>query len=114
MLTKDKEGMNIPLVLLPVVYALVNGTFEDFGVSPDALEKYRRRYLDTDLNKRSAAFVNLLFAYAKKDYRSASAEKKIKKELEVLASVQPQVAGSQTFAVEIIPYEDLWAMMMEK
>ncbi|MBL7826080.1 MAG: hypothetical protein JNJ57_05575 [Saprospiraceae bacterium] len=113
-LTKDKEGMNIPLVLLPVVYALVNGTFEDFGVSPDALEKYRRRYLDTDLNKRSAAFVNLLFAYAKKDYRSASAEKKIKKELEVLASVQPQVAGSQTFAVEIIPYEDLWAMMMEK
>lgn len=112
-LTKDKEGMNIPLVLLPVIYALVNGTFEDFGVSPEALEKYRRRYLDNDMNRRSAAFVNLLFAYAKKDYRTVSAEKKIAKELEVLATNQPQVAG-QTFAVEIIPYEDLWALLVAK
>lgn len=112
-LNRDREGMNIPLVLLPVIYALVTGTFEDSGVSPEALEKYRRRYLDNDMNRRSAAFVNLLFAYAKKDYRTVSAEKKIAKELEVLATSQPQVAG-QTFAVEIIPYEDLWALLVAK
>lgn len=112
-LNKDKEGMNIPLVLLPVAYALATGTFEDSGVSPESIEKYRRRYLDTDMNRRSAAFVNLLFAYAKKDYHSAAAEKKIARELEILASVQPQMS-EQTFAVEIVPYEDLWAMLLEK
>lgn len=107
---KDKQGMNIPLILLPVIYALVKGDFQDKDISPEGLDKYRKRYLNTEMNRRSAAFLNLLLAFAKKEYASASAERKIKKELEVLASEQPQVAG-QSFAVEIIPYEDLWEMM---
>ncbi len=110
-LAKDKQGMNIPLIFLPVVYHLVKGTFDTADISLEALEKYRKRYLDNDMNRRSAAFLNMLIAFAKRDYKSASAEKKIKKELEVLAKEQPQVAG-QTFAVEIIPYEDLWEMMI--
>ncbi|MBK6994135.1 MAG: hypothetical protein IPH31_04145 [Lewinellaceae bacterium] len=110
-LAKDKQGMNIPLIFLPVVYHLVKGTFDTADISPESLEKYRKRYLDNDMNRRSAAFLNMLIAFAKRDYKSASAEKKIKKELEVLAREQPQVAG-QTFAVEIIPYEDLWEMMI--
>lgn len=110
-LAKDKQGMNIPLIFLPVVYHLVKGTFDTADISPESLEKYRKRYLDNDMNRRSAAFLNMLIAFAKRDYKSASAEKKIKKELEVLAKEQPQVAG-QTFAVEIIPYEDLWEMMI--
>ena len=110
-LAKDKQGMNIPLIFLPVLYHLVKGTFESAEISTEALEKYRKRYLDNDMNRRSAAFLNMLIAFAKRDYQSAAAEKKIKKELEVLAKEQPQVAG-QTFAVEIIPYEDLWAMMV--
>jgi hypothetical protein len=110
-LAKDKQGMNIPLVLLPVIYNLVKGTFDTADISLEALEKYRKRYLDNDMNRRSAAFLNMLIAFAKRDYKSASAEKKIKKEMEILAREQPQVAG-QTFAVEIIPYEDLWEMMV--
>lgn len=110
-LAKDKQGMNIPLVLLPVIYNLVKGTFDTADISLEALEKYRKRYLDNDMNRRSAAFLNMLIAFAKRDYKSASAEKKIKKEMEVLVKEQPQVAG-QTFAVEIIPYEDLWEMMV--
>lgn len=110
-LSKDKQGMNIPFVLLPVLYHLVKGTFDSADISPESLEKYRKRYLDNDMNRRSAAFLNMLIAFAKRDYKSASAEKKIKKELEVLYKEQPLVAG-QTFAVEIIPYEDLWEMMI--
>lgn len=109
-LGKDKQGMNIPLVMLPLVYHLANNTFDSDKISLDALEKYRKRHLDNDMNRRSAAFMNILIAYAKRDFQSASAEKKIQKELDVLAKNQPQVAG-QTFAVEIIPYEDIWEMM---
>jgi hypothetical protein len=107
---KDKQGMNIPLLLLPVIYALVKGNFEETDISPEGLEKYRKRYLDTEMNRRSSAFLDLLLAFSKKEYNSASAERKIKKELAVLAAEQPNVVG-QTFAVEIIPYEDLWEMM---
>jgi hypothetical protein len=54
--------------------------------------------LNNDIHTRGAALLHLLLTCTKK-------------ELEVLASEQPQVAG-QTFAVEIIPYEDLWEMMV--
>lgn len=112
-LDRDKQGMNIPLVFLPVLHHLAKGTFDSAEISIEALEKYRKRYLDNDMNRRSAAFLNMLIAFAKRDYQSASAERKIKKEQEVLAKEQPQVAG-QTFAVEIIPYEDLWEMIVEQ
>ncbi|MDX1913667.1 MAG: hypothetical protein SFV22_19385 [Saprospiraceae bacterium] len=106
---KDKEGMNIPLVLLPVIHSLVKGNIE---ISAENLEKYRKRYLESDMNRRSAAFLNLLIAYARRDFKAHLVEKKIRKELDILASEQPKVAG-QTFAVEIIPYEDLWEMLVE-
>ncbi len=110
---RDKHGMNIPLVLLPVLYSLAVGDFEEKDISPENLEKYRTRYLNIEMNRRSAAFLTLLLTYPKKEYATEIAERKIQKELDEMATEQPKVAG-QTFAVEIIPYEDLWEMMMER
>ncbi len=112
-LGKDKGGMNIPLVLLPVLYSLVQGNFESSGISIEALDKYRKRYLDNDVNQRSNSFVKMLIAYTKLPYEKAPAEKKIQKELAVLKTLDPQIVG-QSFAIEIVPYEDLWAMLREK
>jgi hypothetical protein len=111
---RDKEGMNIPLFLLPLLYSLAQGSDheEEYGRSVDAIEKYRKRYLDNDLNRRSASFTNMLLALGKIEFEQASAERKIKKEMAVLTSLPPQEAG-QSLAVEIIPYEDLWQMLVE-
>lgn len=110
---RDKEGMNIPLVLLPLLYSLAQGSDheEEYGRSVDALEKYRKRYLDNDLNRRSASFTNMLLALGKIEFEQASAARKIKKEMAVLSSLPPQEAG-QSLVVEIIPYEDLWEMLI--
>lgn len=110
---RDKEGMNIPLFLLPLLYSLAQGSDheEEYGRSVDAIEKYRKRYLDNDLNRRSASFTNMLLALGKIEFEQASAERKIKKEMAVLTSLPPQEAG-QSLAVEIIPYEDLWEMLV--
>jgi hypothetical protein len=113
-LDKDKEGMNIPLVLLPILFHLAQKTFDDQKeISVDALEKYRQRWLANDMNRRSDSFLKMLIAFAKKDFASAAAEKKISKELEILKSETPQVAG-QNFAVEVIPYETLWELLNAK
>ena len=113
-LDKDKEGMNIPLVLLPILFHLAQKTFDDQkDISIDALEKYRQRWLANDMNRRSDSFLKMLIAYAKKDYSTSAAEKKINKELEVLKNETPEVAG-QNFAVEIIPYEALWELLNNK
>ena len=109
-LDKDKEGMNIPLVLLPILYSLAKGDFDDSIISIEALDKYRKRYLDNDVNQRSNGFVKMLIAYTKLPYEKAAAEKKIRKEMAVLKTLDPQVVG-QSFAIEIVPYEDLWGML---
>jgi tetratricopeptide (TPR) repeat protein len=113
-LDKDKEGMNIPLVLLPVLFHLAQKTFDDQNdISVDALEKYRQRWLANDMNRRSDSFLKMLIAFAKKDYASAVAEKKISKELESLKNETPKVAG-QNFTVEVVPYETLWELLNAK
>ncbi len=113
-LTKDKEGMNIPLVFLSILFHLSQKTFdEQKDISADGLEKYRQRWLANNMNRRSDSFLKMLIAFAKKDFATAAAEKKISKELEVLTSETPQVAG-QNFAVEVVPYEALWALLNAK
>ena len=111
---KDREGMNIPLLFLPILLGLAQGNYADYGGrSEEALEKYRQRYLDNSVNQRSAAFMNMLMALDKKAFDPISAERRIKKGLDTLQQEQPQVIG-QSFAIEIIPYEDLWTMLQEK
>jgi len=113
-LKKDKVGMNIPLVLLPVLMELSqkpDGRAKDIPI--EALEKYRQRWLANEMNRRSDSFLKLLIAFSQKDYATAAAEKKIKKELDVLKSLTPEVSG-QNFAVEVIPYETLWALLNAK
>ena len=110
-LKKDKEGMNIPLILLPVLMLLSQKPSERSKEIPiEALEKYRQRWLANDMNRRSNSFLKLLIAFSQKDYSATTYEKKIKKELDILKSETPQVAG-QNFAVEIIPYETLWELL---
>lgn len=110
---KDKLGMNIPLILLPVMFSLASGDHQEYGRSVEALEKYRIRYLNNDLNRRSAAFMKILFALSDRPFRPGPADRKIAKEWETLTAEKAQVAG-QSFAVEIIPYEDLWEMLKPK
>ncbi len=54
--------------------------------------------------------MKILFALSDRQFRPGPADRKIAKALEVLAAEGPRVAG-QTFAVEIIPYEDLWEIL---
>ncbi len=82
---KDKEGMNIPLTLLPILFQLAQKPSERSKDIPiEALEKYRQRWLANDMNRRSNSFLKLLIAFSQKDYSNTAFEKKIKKELEVL------------------------------
>lgn len=112
-LDKDKEGMNIPKMFLPVLYKLAEGTFWDSDISTDGLDKYRQRYLENELNRRSAIFMKLIIALTKKGFNPKLAERKIQQELDDLKALPPELSR-QTFAVEVIPYEDLWEMLTEK
>ncbi|MBP6812435.1 MAG: hypothetical protein KA138_12990 [Saprospiraceae bacterium] len=113
-LDKEKEGMNIPLVLLPVLYSIAKGLYDEdaFRRSIEALDKYRQRHLENETNRRSAIFLKLLLAVAKKEFEGTRAELKIQKEMQLLKQEPPQLSR-QSFAVEVIPYEDLLEMLLQ-
>ncbi|MCC6410188.1 MAG: hypothetical protein IT270_00935, partial [Saprospiraceae bacterium] len=110
---KDKIGMNIAMVLLPVWFALAKGEEGDSTKSLDALEKYRQRYLDNDLNRRSAIVVRLLTALIKRPFDMVRNDRKIERELASLRENPPETS-LQMFYLEILPYEDLWNLLVEK
>ena len=95
--------------MLPVIFSLISFDQKEIK-SEDALDKYRQRYLQNDTNLRSAIFIKILTALAKRPYEPVKANKKIKSELELLKSNPIEKAG-QSYTVEIIPYETLWEML---
>lgn len=111
---RDRGGLNIPLLLLPILFQLAKGNFkEEFGRSIEALDKYRIRYLNTDANARSATFMKLLLAYTQAPYQPEHTARAIQRHLEKLQN-QPLAVIGQEFVVEVIPYEDLWVMLFKK
>lgn len=107
---KEKDGMNIPLMLLPILVRLAQNDPESVLQMADALEKYRKRHLDEDTNKRSAIFVRFLVNLAKVRYETTAATKKIARERHLLSQYPPQKVN-QAYYLEVIPYEDLWQML---
>lgn len=112
-LSRERTGMNIPVLILPVIFSLLsNEGIDGGGQSAEALDKYRQRYLQNEQNLRSAIFVKLLTALSKRSY-TPKANQKIKLELENLAN-EPVETSGQSYAIEIIPYETLWALLDER
>lgn len=109
-LSKEKEGMNIPLMNLPILFSLARGEGDFPEEYMATLERYRKRYLRDEMNIRSASFVKLLLLLARKPFEGKNVDRKIEKELAILRQQQPQFSR-QTIAIEIIPYEDLWWLL---
>ncbi|MBL7782050.1 MAG: hypothetical protein JNM22_12585 [Saprospiraceae bacterium] len=113
-LKKDKEGMNIPLILLPVLYELAQEPGKSMKEIPtDGLEKYRQRWLANDLNRRSNSFFRIVITLAQHQVLTAQQKKKINRELAIIRSETPEIAR-QHFAIEVIPYETLTELLLEK
>lgn len=114
-LAAERQGMNIPIFFLPLIYSLLqHGDVETGGIqSLDAIDKYRQRYLQNEQNLRSATFVKLLIALSKRKYDPKRSESKIKAELEVLKQ-NPIEKSGQAYSVEIIPYETLFEWLQQR
>lgn len=112
-LSKEKVGMNIPIEILPELMLLVEGKYGDNINSFDNLEKYRQRYLDEGANKRSNIFMKMIFALSKWPYDKDRVGRRIEKLVEELRNEPLEDAG-QSYAIEVIPYEELWALLKAK
>jgi len=109
--SKDKQGANIAILVIQIVFSIQQKKYDQMIDRSDAIAKYASRHLKKDDNFRSNVFIKMLLEIPKASFHQAAVERKVGKYLKRLSEVPLEVA-SQTHSIEVIPYEDLWPMVI--
>lgn len=110
--SKDKRGLNISILILHVLIMLANHEYSKIIDRVDALNQYDSRYLRKDATFRSSVMVKMLLAMVNADFhlvRTIRHTEELFKKLHIV----PRGVTEQGAEVEVIPYEDLWPMVLE-
>ena len=109
--SKDKQGLNIPILIIQILFMITKKDYEQSIDRFDAIKKYCSRYLSKDSNPRSNYFINMLLQIPLANFHRSAVLRKAQKYYDKLISTPLEVAN-QIHEVEIIPYEDLWEFVI--
>lgn len=107
--SKDKRGMNIPILIVQILYNLVDRDYQQCMDRMEGIEKYCSRYLKQNDTFRSNCFIKMLLQIPTYAFHQDRVNRNTRKLFEMLYSVPMEVAN-QTYEIEIIPYETLWQL----
>lgn len=110
--SKDKQGMNIPILIVQILFSISERNYHQSIDRIEAVEKYCSRYLKQNETYRSSCFIKALLQFPACAFHHDVILKKAQKYIDMLHT-QPLEVAYQTHEIEIIPYEHLWEMAME-
>ncbi|MEZ5044937.1 MAG: hypothetical protein R2828_33875 [Saprospiraceae bacterium] len=110
--SKDKRGMNIPILVVQVLFMILQRNYNSAIDRIEAIEKYCSRYLTKDDTFRSNCFIKMLLQIPHCGFHKAGVERKTSKYLNRLQTMPLDVA-KQSHEIEIIPYEELWELVID-
>jgi hypothetical protein len=111
--SKDKRGMNIPVLVAHVIYLLYAKRYDEAYDRMLALEKYNDRHLkEGEDTFRTWCFMQALLQIQKADFKKKGSEERAAEVLRRMSS-QPIQYLNAPHEVEAIPYEHFWEMAME-
>ncbi|MBK8567749.1 MAG: hypothetical protein IPN76_31635 [Saprospiraceae bacterium] len=105
--SKDKRGMNVPIIVVQLAIALLEKKYEVVMDKVEALKKYNFRYLNDDTNFRSYCFIQMVMVMEKQHFRQKQTITKCENLLADLSS-SPIDITDQSYDIEILPLEDTW------
>lgn len=108
---KDKRGMNISVLIAQILFNIADRDYDDAIERIDAIDKYRSRHLKEDDTFRSNCFVRMLLQIPLNNFHREAVLRKSDKHHKNLLTV-PLESATQMHEVEIIPYEQLWEMII--
>ncbi len=110
--SKDKQGMNIQILILQVIFLIINGQYGKIIDRTDALIRYGSRYLMNNENLRNNCFFKLLLTVEKSNFHRAATVRESNKTYQKMISPQARKLGRANSS-EIIPYETLWEIVLD-
>lgn len=109
--SKDKKGINIAILIIQILFLVQQSRHSETTDRIDAIEKYSARYLHTDETLRAYFFIKMLLTLPKNRFHPTAVQRKSQSYYKRLVAHPLEVSG-QSFQIEIIPFEDLWSMVL--
>ena len=110
--SNDKRGLNISILILQMLFYLLDRKFGRFIDRMDALNQYSYRYLRNDESLRSNCFIKMILKIPDANYHPVAVQRHVEKYYKKLLSTTLEIS-EQSSEIEIIPYENLWEMVLE-
>ena len=100
--------MNIPILMLQVLWLLAEKRYDEFLNRLDALSKYKTRYLKEDENLRTNLMIKLLYQVPENGYDK-------RKILQKTEGIFKRLIDSQqsSYEIEVFPYSIYWDLLLE-
>ncbi|WP_373553713.1 hypothetical protein [Haliscomenobacter sp.] len=108
----DKSGNNILLITLMILFLLLDKDYSSIIDKIDALKAYTHRHLRRDETYRTNCFIKMIMQLDKGDFHPVAVQRKAEPYYQKLLAV-PLHKAKQDYDLEIIPYETLWAFILE-
>lgn len=109
--SKDKRGNNINILLLQILIRMQREQFGKIIDQVESLSAYARKYTRNPETIRANIFINMIVRMEAASFHRVAVERKTKRLLEKLNKTP--IYFGQNLAVEIMPYEVLWAEMLK-
>lgn len=109
--SKDKAGLNVTIIVFKLIFWLAQGAYGKIIDQTEAIEKYCARHLREPHTARSHVFIRMLLtlsAGGRFEQEGLAKANKLYAEL----SQQDNAQSIQAFQIEVIPYEDLWPLVL--
>lgn len=111
--SKDKHGMNIPVLIIQMAFLILQKKFDDALDRIEALEKYCSRYLKKDNpNFRCNCFIRMLLQIPISGFHKAGVERRALKYLNKMTTVEINFSN-QAHEVEVLPFEIMWQFILD-
>ncbi len=108
--SRDKRGYNVAILVFQLVHYLQERLLEPVLVRLERLRKYQQRHLRDAATLRSRTFLRLLLLLPEADFNPTQLAERGRPLLRTLQ--QATLTRDADAEVEIIPYEDLWLLIM--
>lgn len=110
--SKDKKGLNVSIIILRILFYLIEKDYSKILDKMEGLKQYNQRYLKKNEFYRTDCFIKMILMIEKYDFDYNQLKIHSIEYLKKLSSFRTKSSNS-FFNWEIIPYENLWAIILE-
>ncbi len=110
--SKDKKGLNVSIIILRILFYLIEGDYSKILDKMEGLKQYNQRYLKKNEFYRTDCFIKMILMIEKYDFDYNQVKTNSLEYTQKLGDFRVKSSNS-FFNWEIIPYENLWTIILE-